>query len=471
MIALALFAWGAGVRLVNLAERPMNADESLHAATAWDIATGRGYRFDPEHHGPLGHHLTAAFLGALGDSDAVARLPWALSGVALLMLAIPLGRRRGPAVALAFLALTALSPTYAFLCREIRGDTLGIALLFAALLSGLRGGAAGWAAAVALTFAIAMLKGTSLLGLGLATAAGIGASPVLAVARLRRIHRRELLAAGVAALAGALAYAWLYTGFFEHLEDWNGMGRLASHWLARHHAPHYPGSVWYYPAQLAVYEPVICAFALAALLGRDGQGTWLAGAQDPWRRFLALWLGGALIVHGWAEEKLPHIALYALLPATLLAAEALARLRARAVLAAVAVALAITGAMQFQAVVSGGLVRSERPARLEAIIFRSMAPGFRALAQRVRRDASAQAVAADGLAYYLLRWPLRGLALVPLDEAPAGALRVRESSRGELVSCTWRPRWEAASLQDVLSFALTRRPFGPVRCQKLEIVQ
>ena len=455
------------MRLVALGGRPLNADESVHAAIAYGIAGGRGFRWNPEYHGPLGQHLTAASLLLFGASDWSARLPWALAGLLLLALALPLARRRGAGVGAAFLALVAVSPTYAVLCREIRGDTLGLVLLLAALLLALRATPARlFAATLAVCGALA-LKGTPLLSLALAAAAALAAAPRRAAASVRSLGGRHAAALALAAALGVAGGLLLVTGLLAHPEDWTAPARYAAYWWGRQAAPRYPGSVLYYPMQLAVYEPLICVVALAALLLPVGDGRrGPAVLHDRWRRFLGLWLLGVLGVHGWVQEKLPHIALYPLLPATLLAAEVLGRARRPPARLLAALALAVTACVQLRAVTQNGVVDLENLRHLEALTYRSLSPDLPALVSRLRAEAGARPLAADRFFRLLLAWPLRDRTLLPLEDAPAEATRIVLSRQGDLVSCTWRAPWDQADVHEILGFLLRREAFGEVDCQR-----
>lgn len=455
------------MRLVALGSRPFNADESVHAAIAYGIATGRGFRWNPEYHGPLGHHLTAASLRLLGASDWSARLPWALAGLLLLALALPLARRRGAPVGAAFLALVAVSPTYAVLCREIRGDTLGLALLLGAILLALRATPARLFAASLAVCAAAALKGTPLLSLGVAGAAGLAAAPARAGVAARGLGRRHVAAVGLAAALGVAGGLWLVTGGGAHPEDWNAPARYVAYWWGRHEAPRYPGGPLYYPGQLAVYEPLICGLALAALLVPAGDGRRRPAALgDPWRRFLGLWLLGVLVLHGWGQEKLPHIALYPLLPASLLAAELLARARRATGLGVAALALAATAGVQLRAITHTGVVDLANPRHLEGLTYRSLSPELPALVTRLRAEAGTRPIAADRFFRLLLAWELRDRTVLPLESAPPEATRIVLSRQGDLVSCTWRADWDDASAAEILGFLLRREAFGEVECQR-----
>src|SRR5215207_2237400 len=87
-LSLVLHLWGLDVR-------SFHSDEAVHAHTAYKLLHEGTYRYDPVYHGPLLYYLTAASYALFGDSDFTARLPIALSGVSLLLVAACLRRPFG----------------------------------------------------------------------------------------------------------------------------------------------------------------------------------------------------------------------------------------------------------------------------------------------------------------------------------------------------------------------------------------
>src|SRR5215218_1115292 len=60
------------MRLVQLGEKALHHDESLHAAFSYYFAEGRGYVHDPLMHGPFQFHFIAALFKLFGDGDTMA---------------------------------------------------------------------------------------------------------------------------------------------------------------------------------------------------------------------------------------------------------------------------------------------------------------------------------------------------------------------------------------------------------------
>jgi len=455
-LAALLFVYGAAVRLIALYERPFTADESAFATVAYRIAINGEYRYHPWFHGPLFHYLNATFFSLFGATDKIVRLPVVLIGIALLSLALPLARIRGSRVGLAFLALTALSPTYAFLSREVRGDTLVLLLVSGCLLLALHSSPRAVATFVLLAAAAAATKVTAIITLGIAGVAVLIVAPKAVFRRLRALSKQDLIVAGIAIIVGVFLLIFLHTGFGAHLKDWNALWRAAFAWLYLQAHPHHPGGFLYFPGLLAVYEPFICVLALTAL------GCLM---RDPWCRFLALFFAGSLAFYGWAQEKVPNLVLYPLLPATFLAAELLGSIRRRSLLWVTAAALLVTALVQARVVRRSGILDFERPSRLEALAHGTMSPQLPVFVERVLARSEGRVVAADRLFQLLLAWPLRGQTIQPLDQAPAVALRVAQSLGGEVVLCAWVPVWEEASMRQLLDYVLTQEAFGEFSCQ------
>lgn len=85
-VFLVLVAVALVSRLAALGSRPLHHDESLDAWFSWRYLNGTYEGYDPVYHGPLRFYITAWFYWLLGESEAVARLLPALSGVAVVAL-------------------------------------------------------------------------------------------------------------------------------------------------------------------------------------------------------------------------------------------------------------------------------------------------------------------------------------------------------------------------------------------------
>jgi predicted membrane-bound mannosyltransferase len=102
------WAWGALVavsvlaRFADLASRPYQFDEGQVAHAAYQLSEHGDYHYMPVLHGPLNYELTALSHLVLGQVDIANRIPAAIAGSILVLLALglrqQLGRtRRSPA--------------------------------------------------------------------------------------------------------------------------------------------------------------------------------------------------------------------------------------------------------------------------------------------------------------------------------------------------------------------------------------
>ena len=114
----------AGSRLWELDARVMHYDEAIHLHYAWKLARGVEFLHSPWMHGPLQVELVAIFLRVIGDTDFVARLPYALFGVVLVTLPYFLRREIGDKGALCAAVILAFSPSLLYFSRFGRNDIL-----------------------------------------------------------------------------------------------------------------------------------------------------------------------------------------------------------------------------------------------------------------------------------------------------------------------------------------------------------
>ena len=236
MLALAALG-GAALRAPDLANRPMHADEAVHAIKFSRLLEAGDYRYDPhEYHGPSLNYLSLplAWLGGARDRTEVTahqlrRLP---AGMGLLLVILvwrlrgPLG---GPATAVAA-ALAATSPALVFFSRYYIQEMLLATFTLAALgcfwrwqetvpernsPAGVEPGVrrVGWREALLLGLSAGMMWATKetwvLAGLALAAAA-VGVH----VGRFRRRWPLRQLAAVV--LVAGLVSAMFHSSFLQN---------------------------------------------------------------------------------------------------------------------------------------------------------------------------------------------------------------------------------------------------------------
>ena len=73
VLSIAIFAFI--LRIINLSDRAMHHDESLHAEFAWRYLVGLGYQHDPMMHGPLQFESMAGIFFVFGDNARNAKTP------------------------------------------------------------------------------------------------------------------------------------------------------------------------------------------------------------------------------------------------------------------------------------------------------------------------------------------------------------------------------------------------------------
>ncbi|MFQ6102542.1 MAG: flippase activity-associated protein Agl23 [Anaerolineae bacterium] len=157
---IALIILALATRLWDLSDRVQSHDESIHTKYSWNLYTGQGFQQHPLMHGPFLFHATALSYFLFGDNDFTARLPVALTGVALVAFPYLLRRWLGRAGALVTSFFLLISPSIAYYSRYIRHDIpviLWSLVVFFAIFSYLRDGRERWlylmAAGVSLMFA------------------------------------------------------------------------------------------------------------------------------------------------------------------------------------------------------------------------------------------------------------------------------------------------------------------------------
>ena len=114
-------------RFVNLGDRVMSHDESLHVKFSWDLYKNGNFQHTPLMHGPLIFHATALMYFLFGDNDFSARLyPAILGTIMVFMPKLLFERWLGKFGAIATSLLILISPMLLFHARYIREDTPSI---------------------------------------------------------------------------------------------------------------------------------------------------------------------------------------------------------------------------------------------------------------------------------------------------------------------------------------------------------
>jgi uncharacterized protein (TIGR03663 family) len=276
-----LLAVNVLTHLASLGARAVSHDESLHAYYSYELATTGRYQHDPMMHGPFLFHVTAAVFRVLGDSEATARLPQALAGIALVPALWLYRRHLGGRSAFLGAVLVSVSPSLLFYGRYARNDVFMALFALLWLHGALRYLETRRVEFLALA---AVAQSLSFCAKETAFLTGLTFGTFFAALALSRVVRgserlRESAAAHLALLMATSVLPFL-TAFVHRLAGWNpaDFDSPAARWRA----------AALVPAALAL------SAVLAALFCRGGgpRGlrvrTWLAVSAAFWAAPIAL---------------------------------------------------------------------------------------------------------------------------------------------------------------------------------------
>ena len=140
LLMVGILAIAAGLRLIDLGNRPMHCDEAVHAVKFGRLLEKGEYTYNPhEYHGPSLIYLTLPVAGCLSAkkitqlTETDLRLVPALFGILLVGLPWLVRRELGYAEAASAAALTAVSPAMVFYSRYYIQEMLLVCFTFAAI--------------------------------------------------------------------------------------------------------------------------------------------------------------------------------------------------------------------------------------------------------------------------------------------------------------------------------------------------
>ena len=119
---MALFLLAIFTRFVNLGDRVMSHDESLHTKHSWDLYKNGIFAHTPLMHGPILFHMTALSYFLFGDNDFTARIYTATLGVIIVLMPLLFRRWIGRTAALLASVMFLISPYILYYARYIRED-------------------------------------------------------------------------------------------------------------------------------------------------------------------------------------------------------------------------------------------------------------------------------------------------------------------------------------------------------------
>jgi uncharacterized protein (TIGR03663 family) len=419
------WAWGAllaatlCIRLVNLGDRPLHHDESIHAWFTDHLVQNGEYKYDPVYHGPVQYYVNAVSFLIFRDSDFTARLPAALGGTGLVLMALLLRARFGSRTAFAAGVLMAFSPNllyYTRFCREDVWTLLGTAGTFLFLDRWFRERRIASLVAASFWAVIAFASKENfyvLLALMAPSVAVVFWEPGEGIVFWPKIRKLvDFLEVHTTAIVAALLFFFvlsevLYTFFFVNMSSWNPAFDAISYWWGQHKVERVGGPKTFYLPRLLQYEFVIVLPALVIAFRR------LFGKSTPVDRFLAMWGIGSIGMYGYLGEKTPWLIVHQILPLIPFAAEFWGGLdftgsKARTLVPVAGVASFVTAlSLSFW-------LPDLTPARerAESVIYVQTAPEVLAVVDDIRRVARTGvdlAASVDGEAGWPMSWYLRRL--------------------------------------------------------------
>ena len=228
LVVIAIAAGALVLRLYDLGARAMHHDESLHATFSWYFQNARPlYVHDPLMHGPFQFHAMAGMFKLFGDGDAMARMPAAFAGTALVLTPLLLRRWLGAAGTIAGALFLSLSPSLLYYSRFAREDiysALWTALLMIAVWRYQQDGRDRWLAVAAGALALGFATKESVYLVAAMLLVYLDVMLTLALLDQRGTRGEQRLWEGVllapvawllAALALPLAPWWRRLGFRE----------------------------------------------------------------------------------------------------------------------------------------------------------------------------------------------------------------------------------------------------------------
>lgn len=487
--SLVLHVWG-------LDTRSFHSDEAIHAHTAYKLLHEGAYRYDPTYHGPLLYYLTAASYALFGDSDFTARLPVALSGVALLVVAACLRRPFGQWTAWWTGVLVTISPTVLYYSRFAIMDVLELLTASAALVClntiATRPSARPWVwlgiwTALAVSTKENAYVSAALVALVLGLLGSYyGWKTVIGDARAWIWRSRIGVATAVNVFL--LIVIPVYTVLLRYPEDWSFPITAIKYWSAQHHVARVAGPWWYYLPRLALYE-FLTLIAAAAWVWYRGQR--LRAIEG----FLCLFASASVVMYAYLGEKVPWLAVHQIWAFFPLAAAQLARTfgpqgrwwsRALAVVGLLATVVTThTANFSYEEI-------SPHRHRVEALPYVQTTPEFRDLAKTVLKHEQSTddepVAAVDGIGTWPLVWywrhhPVRWSAIDKTIRPPVVITDVEKASAVHLqlgsaykreripVRAWWIMESRPPTVREFFRYALQRQPWTEVGAANVIVFQ
>jgi uncharacterized protein (TIGR03663 family) len=491
---LALVVFSMVVHFWNLGGRSFHHDEAIHAHSAFNLLHNGIYRYDPTYHGPLLYYLTASTYAVAGDSDFTARLPVALSGVLMVLIAWALRRPFGERAAWWMGLLVTLSPIVLYYGRFLRMDVLEMLTASAtgiAIYRAMRGSQTAWLWA---GLWIALMFGTKENSYVTSAVLVATWSLMLAVAWVRKtppdvkifVDRNGWsIVAGIA--VAVLVSVPLFTVGFSYPGDWFFPGKAISYWWGQHEIARVAGPWWYHLPRLALYE--FLPICLATI--------WVIRRRSRLKNIeVGLYLFGVLNIamYAYLREKVPWLGVHQVWPFLPLAGAQLARTFGPSgrwwsrTLAGLG--LTITAIVSLTANFVLDEITPNRD-RVEALIYVQTSPEIQQVVTEgiAFRDEGVDPVAAvGGEAGWPLTWywratpvwwdlplpPMRPpLVLCNVDQEVEARRRLGPGYVSERIPLRswWLMENRVPSFGEVMAYVFGRRPWGPIGSSDIMVLR
>ncbi len=284
-ILIGLFLLAAvATRFIDLDDRPLHHDESIHAFQSYTLSKEGNWRYDPAYHGPFLYYVNALVYKIFGATNTTARVMPAAFGVGLLLFAIPLASWFGVEAAAFYALLVLISPHLTYFSRFIREDLYSLVFTFGTIVAFrrfLETDRSRWLTLSAVSFALAgatkenaYMTGVLFVLFGLWVFAAHALDPASGgVAAATRATYAWIAARFVPLLIAGIVFLsiWslLYTAFGRYPSDWLAIPKAIKYWMGQHAIARIPGPWYYYFPQLLVYEAATLLAALFVLRRPD----------------------------------------------------------------------------------------------------------------------------------------------------------------------------------------------------------
>ena len=122
-------------RFIDLGNRAVHHDESLHGYFSYITSNGEYYSHNPLTHGMFLFNTLSGLFWLIGSSELLLRLPFAFIGLCIVFIPILLRKEIGDKATLLSSFLIAISPSLAYFSRFARNDIFMAAVLMILLIS------------------------------------------------------------------------------------------------------------------------------------------------------------------------------------------------------------------------------------------------------------------------------------------------------------------------------------------------